>query len=58
MSKKTREFYVSIIMRFDEPQMRLEFRIASFVDWSDPLAVSGSVDPLADPVPGASGSSE
>ena len=34
----------------------LEFRIASFVDRSDPLAVSGSVDLLADPFPGASGS--
>ena len=36
----------------------LKFRIASFVDRSDLLAVSGSVDPLADPAPGASGSSE
>ena len=36
----------------------LEFKIASFVDRSGLLAVSGSVDHLADPDPGASGSSE
>ena len=36
----------------------LEIRIASFADLSGPLAVSGSVDPSADPAPGASGSSE
>lgn len=36
----------------------LEFRITLFVGRSGPLAVSGSVDPLADPAPDASGSSE
>jgi hypothetical protein len=36
----------------------LEFRIASFVDRSGPLAVSGFADHLADPDLGASGYSE
>jgi hypothetical protein len=35
----------------------LEFKIASFVGRSGLLAVSGSMDPQADQVPGASGSS-
>ena len=36
----------------------LEFRIASFGGQSDLTAVSGSMDQLADPALGASGSSE
>ena len=49
--------YTPVTVAFGRSLNSMAKRIASFVDRSDLTAVSGSVDPPADPGPGASVSS-